>query len=344
MHSRSAICVALFAAARVAIVSCPACFGESDKASAEAPSQQQARKTVERSLEFLKSDAAKWRKEHTCSTCHHGTMTVWALSEAKSQGYAVEPEMLADMVKWTKERLAKIDEPRDTRDGWKIVNTPAVYLATMAQAVPKQDAVSADELKRIAGHLVRHQETNGAWEYSSAPAQNRQPPVFESDELVTRLAYMALGPHVPADAKEKSESREKAAAWLAKTERSDTTQADVVRLLFKVRTGEPAKSIQTEIERVLSLQNKDGGWSQLKDLSSDAYATGQALYVLSEAGVRNDRREIKRAAAFLLGNQKEDGSWPMIGRAHPGATPSKNQIPITYFGSAWGCLGLMRAV
>ena len=50
----------------------------------------QGRKAVERGLDFLQKDAAKWRKDRQCATCHHGTMTVWAFSEAKSQGYAID--------------------------------------------------------------------------------------------------------------------------------------------------------------------------------------------------------------------------------------------------------------
>src|SRR5262245_16554389 len=69
------------------------------------PAPPTPRKAVERGLVFLQEDAAKWRKERTCSTCHHGTMTVWALAEAKSQGYAVAPEKWADVLKWTKDRL-----------------------------------------------------------------------------------------------------------------------------------------------------------------------------------------------------------------------------------------------
>src|SRR5581483_12230160 len=65
----------------------------------------QARRATERGLAFLRQDATKWRKERQCSTCHHGTMTVWALSEAKSQGYDVTAEELAEAVKWTRERL-----------------------------------------------------------------------------------------------------------------------------------------------------------------------------------------------------------------------------------------------
>jgi hypothetical protein len=125
---------------------------------------QQVQQAVERGLVFMRDDAAKWRTEKTCSTCHHGTMTVFAMAEAKSQGYDVPAETMADMVKWTKDRLLeKIDLPRDTRPGWSMVNTPAMYLSLMAQTVPKQEAVTADELKRIAAHLVRHQEADGAW-------------------------------------------------------------------------------------------------------------------------------------------------------------------------------------
>jgi hypothetical protein len=274
-------------------------------------------------------------------------MTVWALVEAKSRGYKITVENLADTAKWTKERLDRIDLPRDKRPGWSMVNTPALYLSVMALAVSGQDAVSADELKRIAGHLVRHQEADGSWTWSAAPAQNRPPPVMESDEVATLLAYLALGPEEPADPKIKSEvheARKKAAAWLAKTKPNDTTQAEALRLLVKVRAGEPAKDLQPAINKFLGRQNKDGGWEQIKSAPSDAYATGQALYILSLAGVKNDRAELRRAVAFLVDTQKEDGSWPMTSRAHPGATPMKNPVPITYFGSTWATLGLLRAV
>jgi squalene-hopene/tetraprenyl-beta-curcumene cyclase len=306
---------------------------------------QEARRAAERGLEFLQKDAATWRKDHQCATCHHGTMTVWALAEAKSRGYAVAPEILRETAQRTKDRfLARIDQPRDTRPGWSMVTTAALYLALMAQTVPQQDAVTADELKRIAGHLLRHQEADGSWSWASAPAQNRPPPFFESDEVATLLAYQVLGPQVPADPQAPSEiraAREKAATWLAKAPPTDTTQAAALRLLGAVRAATPA--LQPEITRFLSRQNPDGGWGQLPGAPSDAYATGQALYVLAVAGASPDRAEVQRAVAFLVRSQKEDGSWPMVGRAHPGAVPAKNLVPITYFGSAWAVLGLVRS-
>jgi squalene-hopene/tetraprenyl-beta-curcumene cyclase len=326
----------------------PAKDGAGRKPAGDKPdAPKNGRLAIERSLTFLQADATRWRKERRCATCHHGTMTVWALSEAKAQGYPVEPAVLADMARWTRERLKDIDRPRDTRPGWRMVNSPALYLATMAHTVPAQTAVTAAELKQIAGHLLRHQEADGSWAWSSAPAKNRPPPFFESDEVATLLAYMALGPYVPKDAGQKSPeraARARAAAWLATNQRNDTTQAAAFRLLLKVRAGESAKTLAPALERFLRRQNKDGGWSQLKGLPSDAYATGQALYVLSMAGVKNDRAEIRRAVAFLVDSQKDDGSWPMSRRGHPGVTPGPFSVPIIYFGSAWATLGLMRSV
>jgi hypothetical protein len=311
------------------------------------PTAQQPQPALERGLAFLVKDATQWKKERKCASCHHGTMTVWALSEAKSRGYAVSGETLADIVTWTKARLADIDKPRDTRPGFNMVNTQALYLAIMALAVPEQDAVSAEELKQIASHLIRHQETEGNWAWSLAPAKNRPPPFMESDEVVTLLTTLALGPHVPPDKNEKSEARDsqkRAAAWLAKTTRSDTTQAAALRLLVNVRTRKSVASLLPEIGRFLERQNKDGSWSQEKGLPGDAYATGQALYALSLAGVPRDQLVVRRGVAFLLANQKEDGSWPMTPRAHPGEKPFTNPSPIIYIGSAWATLGLLRSL
>ena len=210
-----------------------------------------ARAAVERGLDFIQKYAVKWKKDRQCATCHHGTFTVWAFAEAKKQGYAVSTDAVTEATKWTKERLKDIDKPCDARPGWSMVNSPALNLAVMAVALPDQSALSAEELKQIAGHLLRHQEVDGSWAWSSAPAKNRPPPFFESDEVATLLGNLALGPQVPADAKVKSEvreAREKAAAWLAKTKPTNTTQAAALRLLVKVRAGEAAKTWQPEID------------------------------------------------------------------------------------------------
>jgi hypothetical protein len=308
----------------------------------ELPTAERTRNSIERGLMFLQADAVKWRAERTCATCHHGTFTVLALAEARQSGIPVEADKLAETVKWAKERLSNIDEPRDARPGRDMLNTQALYLALLTQFVPSQDIVSPEELGKIRGHLLRHQEANGSWAWSSAPAENRPPPFFESDEVATLLALIALPLEGDITNDEFRSSRQKAIGWLAKADETDTTQAAALRLLWKKRT-EPAADLQPHIERFFNRQRFDGGFAQLADRSSDAYATGQSLYILNLVGVPNDRLEIRRAVGFLIATQRDNGSWDMIRRGHEGVAPSANVVPITYFGSAWATLGLIRS-
>ncbi len=299
---------------------------------------------VERALGFIQADAVKWRQEKNCSTCHHGTMTIWVQLEARHRGYVVSTEDFKENVQWAKQRtMERVDLPRDSRPGWSMVNTPAMYLAIMAHAVPEQSVISKEELERIKGHLLRHQEENGAWMWSSAPGKNVPPPFFESDEVATRLAILALTPlatQVSNDAGSTRAGLTRANSWLDTQPASDTTQAAVLRLLLEKSDA----GVKSAVEQLRARQNVDGGWSQIVCMSSDAYATGQVLYAMSVAGVSEEDSAVRNAVSFLVSTQQNDGSWPMKKRTHPGEIPTGNLVPITYFGTSWATLGLLRTV
>ena len=317
------------------------CVSPADSAAEDSP-----RKAIERGLSFLQTDVTTWRAEHDCATCHHGAMSVWVLSLARQQGYALNNEATAEIAEWTTTRFfEKVDEPRAEEPGARLVSQANIYLALSGQFVPEQDTISQSDLDRIAGHLVRHQEDDGSWSWSSAPRKNTPPPVFESDETVTLMAYLALQPRAAADADataQVAESRRRAADWLEKSTSTGTTQALAFRLLVHVHAGQTGDRLQSALDALRSRQHDDGGWGQVADANSDAYGTGQALYALSLAGVPRDNSEIQRAVEFLVAHQRDDGSWPMTSRAHPGEQPFTNPVPITYFGSAWATLGLLQ--
>jgi hypothetical protein len=360
MHSHGIKCVMLLALAVVGVERALAAEAKptdepkqsspddpKQSSSAGTPEPKNAQATIEQALVFLVKDAQKWRSDHGCATCHHGTMTVWALNEAQSRGYKVDTKALWDLTQWAKDQfMPRIRKPRDSRPGWNLVSVPAIYLGLMSQTLP---VLSRDEMHQVASHLARHQEADGVW--IAPPPKNGAPPTWESSETLALLAYLAWEPYEPADAKEAAAahaSRAKAADWLSKTKPTETTQSRALRLLLDVREGKPAAHFQSKIDQILSSQNPDGGWSQIAEMPSDAYATGQTLWVLSFAGVDRDRAEIQRAISFLLAHQREDGSWPMTSRNHPEVkstrNPIRNPVPITYFGTVWATLGLLRYV
>ena len=104
-------------------------------------------------------EAAKWRKERDCSTCHHGTMTVWAFSEAKSRGYDVPADVRADVTKWTKDRLLeRIDLPENSnwqlnaeREAWLLVIEGRAQIGLVNAFVGEAIFVEADHAGLKAG-------------------------------------------------------------------------------------------------------------------------------------------------------------------------------------------------
>jgi hypothetical protein len=296
-----------------------------------------------RGLAFTEKDAAGWRATKKCASCHQGFMTAWTFAEARERGYPVRAELLANTFAWCRERFTTIDQPRGADPDSRAISTAALMFGLMALTNPGQTSLAPDELARLGTHFVNTQEANGSWTWSVVPPGNRPPPVSESDEVATLMAYLCLEGRLPADRRPTSPaavSRRKAAAWLAGTPAGDSTQSAALRLYVAVRDGAPTQQREAAIAGLLARQNADGGWSQTRELSSDGFATGQVLYFLHLSGLEADRAEMKRGIAFLVANQREDGSWKVVPRAQPFTHPE----PIVSFGTAWATMALMRLV
>ena len=188
--------------------------------------------------------------------------------------------------------------------------------------------------------VAAEQTENGSW--STWP--ETRPPIFgNSDESLTALATLAVLPAAAAGDKEAKAARDKGVKWLAETKTDDDPQSIALRLVLWTRLGHPAKEWEPLVKRIKDRQNADGGWGQTKDMGSDAWATGQALYALAHAGIKPDDAVVSRGQAFLIKTQREDGSWLMTSRpTAPGGKGSTSLIPITGAGSAWAVLGLVR--
>jgi hypothetical protein len=69
---------------------------------------------------------------------------------------------------------------------------------------------------------------------------------------------------------------------------------------------------------LLRTQRGDGGWGQLDDMTSDAYATATVLVALHQAGgVPTTDKVYQRGVAWLLKNQRADGTWLVHTRSKP---------------------------
>ena len=57
---------------------------------------EQVQQTVDRAIGYLQTESAAWLNTRKCAACHHVPMPLWALSEAKRQGYTIDEKFVAD--------------------------------------------------------------------------------------------------------------------------------------------------------------------------------------------------------------------------------------------------------
>ena len=305
----------------------------------EPPAQAGVDAAIDRGLGFLVKDAIAWKAAHNCVSCHHAGLTVWALREAKQRGHAVDELVLADLTKWIAESgngTTSLPRPAEVP---RAFNEKAVSLLLALVANPEPDAISQAGIKLMLNTVKADQLDDGSW----AAWPETRPPMFgPSNDRATVSATLALLPLAGSDESAKI-ARDKGIQWLTTTSTDNDPQSIALRLVLWRRLGLENGKSDKLVAHISERQNGDGGWSQTPEMTSDAWATGQAVYALAHAGIGPNNARVA-AHAFLVKTQREDGSWTMTSRpTKPGGEGSTSLIPITGAGGAWAVMGLARS-
>jgi hypothetical protein len=298
--------------------------------------------TVEKGLGFLVKDSLGWKKEHNCVSCHHAALPVWAMHEAKARGYKIDEAVCAELTTWLAGAGDGANTQKRPENVPKALSFFAVYLSLGLASDPRPDDKVREAFVRVRKTFRGEQFPDGSW---AAWPETRAPIFTPTDVAVTALATLALAPGADgAETPDAKPARDKALAWLESAKDDGEVQTLTVRLLLARRFQRPEAVWRPLEKQLLDKQNKDGGWSQTKDMASDAFATGQALYALAEAGFGVDHAAVRRGQAFLVKTQQPDGSWTMTSRPCPPSNKgAKNLVPITGAGASWAVLGLVRS-
>jgi len=313
------------------------------KRSATPPSKvRSARAAVEKSLPLLQHADAVFLQKAACISCHNNSLFQMSSAVARKNGLTVDERAAQNQLKimgayiesWRERVLQDIPIPGG-------VDTIGYILAGLAAAHYPPDAAT-DALAR---YLKRRQASDGGWRIAA-----QRPPIESSDFEATAIALRGLEAYAPQPNRaEYRTAVQRGVAWLSGA-RPQTNEDRVFQVLGLAWAHAPGASARNAARELMALQRADGGWAQVPALSSDPYATGQALTALAEGGgIAITDPVYRRGVRFLLGTQLEDGSWHVSTRAMPVQPYFDSEFPhgrdqfISAAATNWATMALARA-
>jgi hypothetical protein len=336
----SRISVFLFAACLVGVGTASA----ADAPGEVAPEPAVLRSAIGKSLPLLTAGArGSMEKRERCFTCHNQGMPIMALVTAQSRGIAIDADELRKQVQFTADFLAKNRENYLAGKGQGGQSDTAGYaLWALDNGGWKPDATTT----AVTEYLLQWQRDLGHWK-----PQSRRPPTEQSLFTSSYVALRGLRTFGTPEQRGRTDRRtEQVLAWLVKTPAEDHEDR-VFRLRALHAAGAPEAEIRGAAKTLLGSQRADGGWAQLDDMASDAYATATALVALHQAGgLATTDAAYRKGLRLLLTTQLGDGSWHVKTRSNPVQTYFESGYPhaadqfISIAAAGWATTALALAL
>ncbi len=265
--------------------------------------------SLSRGLPIIQKAAANYPKNRQCFSCHHQTLPMLAIVTARDRHFSIDEKLLQTQAEFTHQSFQGAYEALKAGKG---IGGRAMTVAYGLWALRLAEWHPDETTEAMVSYLLKTQHQDGYW-----AGQVTRPPLEESHFTATVLAtqgmdyYATESQRGPVDA-----AADKATVWLGSA--AAKNQEDKVFRLWGLHSlsGKP-EDVDTARKAVWAAQHEDGGWAQTDDMKSDAYATGQTLFVLQKTGLSTSDQAYLRGVQFLLKTQCPDGSWFVPTRSKP---------------------------
>ena len=306
-----------------------------------------ARRAIEGGLRIVQKGAKNYPNNRDCFSCHHQTLPMLAMHDVSEAGISIDEALTKNQVQFIRDlfedRLDSITEGKSL--GGRSL-TAGYLLWSFELGGMKKDNFS----DAFVSYILHQQKKEGNWD-----VQTNRPPSEESKIHTSYLAIYYMDHFVRgADLEKKVKAAiAKVRPWIEKSE--PHSQEDFNgKYKALIALDASAQEIEAARQELLKRQREDGGWAQLPDMKSDAYATGQTLHALVDGTPVSERdpafrMAINRARSYLLRTQKEDGSWFVKSRSKPiqkffdnGDPHGKDQF-ISMAATSWATAALAKS-
>jgi hypothetical protein len=275
-------------------------------AAAQETTPEALRHAAQKGLALLESTSPTFIQKGGCNSCHNQKLPAAAQAFARQRGIPTGPTIaqLADeLSEATTERFLEY-----AQGGGSGVSGLGYELFARIMAKEPADERTYAQLY----YLKSMQRPEGSWR-----AGGIRPPITFDDYTTTAFVINALNAYAPVlQAADTAQRIDRARAWLLQS-RPQSTQERAFHLLGLVWSKADSGAAKKALAALQALQSKDGGWSQQPAMQADAYATGMALFAMSQAGLPTKDAGYQAGLRYLLRTQAADGTWHVKTRSLP---------------------------
>lgn len=272
------------------------------------PAPTAAKPAVSRSVALLERSSGTFFLNGACGACHAQNVTDFATMSARKHGLPIDDAAAAQRAAGAAGAFGSTASGLLERVDGPAVDIQLYTLGGFAAgAYPPDRATDA-----LVVNVSAQQWRDGRWHIGGIA----RPPIEDGDFSRTALGVRALKVYgLPGRAAEMSDRLRRATAWL-QSNKPLTTEDRSFRLMGLAWGGAAADTIRRAATELTATQRTDGGWSQREEMTSDAYATGLAIYALREsAALTASDAAIQKGSRYLLSTQRSDGSWYVRSRS-----------------------------
>jgi ankyrin repeat protein len=257
------------------------------------------RSAVERALPQLQRADMSFLRQGGCVSCHNEALTDMTLGAVRQAGFKVDEQMEKQEVRG----VAQFFEL--WRDRLYQANAPGGVAYSLVGLHAEQ--YPADLITdAIARYIGTKQFGDGHWGYGCGGSRA---PLCGAEISNTALSMRALQFYAPqANRADYEKPIQMAAAWLAQAP-ARTNEDRTYKVFGLAWSGKDKAALQNAMKDLLTTQRADGGWSDIATTHSTAFATGEAMVALHEAGLPVTDPAYQRGVQYLLSTQLEDGTW-----------------------------------
>ena len=314
----------------------------------QAVSEAEARAAATRAIALLQQSMTTWESKRSCASCHHQHLprhvccgprasAAWPSTSSAARQTASRLAAPATNLDFAVQAVMQVDPTLDSGS----------WLNSLADIGVKPTLATQVFARRI----LSRQLPDGHWGTIDV-----RPPQSYSVVTATAVAARAIQRYLPAsmDA-ERRAATDRARGVAPEGRAGGHRRARAAASGPVVDRGTRRTPLEPQVRALVAAQRADGGWAQLPRLGSDAYATGQALVALQRAGgLDASHPSVRRGLAYLLSQQREDGSWLVETRLHEqdlvsppyfetGFPHGPHQI-ISAMGTTWAAMALLESL